>query len=204
MHGSQVSLLCSSAGPAVVRTIAAVQGWVAQRFSTCRLLVYCKPGSQHKVSATGGMVSENMALLLFHHNLLCCHPVVPCPSCPPGLGPELAHRPPVFSLARLTTPTGMQCCQCFSWSSVVAVAAATSGATCTHLPFCMLFTQLKVSFCLCNCLLADLFFRTTDCLRYDQSKCVPPGDENYDITHSGLDAAVSACYSAWLLKGSSG
>jgi hypothetical protein len=37
---------------------------------------------------------------------------------------------------------------------------------------------------------AALFFRSRRCLRLDQSKCVPPGDENYDITRGGLDSMV--------------
>lgn len=38
---------------------------------------------------------------------------------------------------------------------------------------------------------ADIFFRTTDCLRADQSSCYRPGDPYYDITHSGLDAQIN-------------
>ncbi|WIA44587.1 hypothetical protein OEZ86_007310 [Tetradesmus obliquus] len=37
---------------------------------------------------------------------------------------------------------------------------------------------------------SDLFFRSRKCLRLDQSKCVPPGDENYDITMGGLDSML--------------
>jgi hypothetical protein len=39
-------------------------------------------------------------------------------------------------------------------------------------------------------LAADIFFKTTDCLRFDKSTCFPPGHKNYQITHSGLDAQV--------------
>jgi hypothetical protein len=39
-------------------------------------------------------------------------------------------------------------------------------------------------------LTVDIFFKTTDCLRFDKSTCFPPGDKNYQITHSGLDAQV--------------
>ena len=48
--------------------------------------------------------------------------------------------------------------------------------------------------------IADLFFRTTRCLRVDQSGCYnDPTDPLYAITHSGLDAQVipqhmTACF----------
>lgn len=42
------------------------------------------------------------------------------------------------------------------------------------------------------CLCADIFFKTTDCLRADKSTCYKPGDQHYQITHSGLDAQVCA------------
>lgn len=37
---------------------------------------------------------------------------------------------------------------------------------------------------------ADIFFKTTQCLRLDTSTCLYKTDENYMITHSGLDAQV--------------
>lgn len=42
------------------------------------------------------------------------------------------------------------------------------------------------------CLCADIFFKTTDCLRADESTCYKPGDQHYQITHSGLDTQVCA------------
>lgn len=37
---------------------------------------------------------------------------------------------------------------------------------------------------------ADIFFKTTQCLREDTSGCFDKTNENYMITHSGLDAQV--------------
>lgn len=47
---------------------------------------------------------------------------------------------------------------------------------------------------------ADIFFKTTECLRLDKSTCYQPGDEMYEITHSGLDAQVCLCVagSRWI------
>jgi hypothetical protein len=37
---------------------------------------------------------------------------------------------------------------------------------------------------------ASFFFKTKQCLRKDKSTCFKPGDEWYDVTHSGLDVQV--------------
>eukprot|EP00775_Hariotina_reticulata_P009651 gene9651-9811_t len=41
-----------------------------------------------------------------------------------------------------------------------------------------------------NELFSNIFFKTSKCLRKDQSTCYPPGSEWYDITHTGLDAQL--------------
>jgi hypothetical protein len=46
---------------------------------------------------------------------------------------------------------------------------------------------------------AALFFRSRRCLRADQSKCVPPGDEHYDISLGGLDGMVRGYWGFSLL-----
>eukprot|EP00877_Chromochloris_zofingiensis_P013211 jgi/Chrzof1/8143/UNPLg00190.t1 len=38
---------------------------------------------------------------------------------------------------------------------------------------------------------AHLFFKTTRCLRQDQTGCFKPGTQYYEITHTGLDAMVT-------------
>eukprot|EP00775_Hariotina_reticulata_P009112 gene9112-9281_t len=38
---------------------------------------------------------------------------------------------------------------------------------------------------------SNIFFKTTECLRLDQSTCFQPGSPWYDITHSGLDAMAT-------------
>jgi hypothetical protein len=38
---------------------------------------------------------------------------------------------------------------------------------------------------------AHLFFKTTDCLRFDQSTCFTKDSKYHDVTHHGLDAIMS-------------
>eukprot|EP00879_Flechtneria_rotunda_P022137 GHRR01023358.1.p1 GENE.GHRR01023358.1~~GHRR01023358.1.p1 ORF type:complete len:763 (+),score=195.35 GHRR01023358.1:255-2291(+) len=38
--------------------------------------------------------------------------------------------------------------------------------------------------------IADIFFKTTNCLRLDQSTCWQQGSDWYDITHAGIDAMM--------------
>lgn len=38
--------------------------------------------------------------------------------------------------------------------------------------------------------IATIFFRTTACLRHDQSMCYPQGSPWYDISHAGLDVMM--------------
>jgi hypothetical protein len=64
-------------------------------------------------------------------------------------------------------------------------------ASCSEQEACCSLTHLGF-LCEALCLLwvADIFFKTSNCLRIDQSTCFQPGDKNYQITHSGLDAQV--------------
>uniref|UniRef100_A0A383VUJ6 PAS domain-containing protein n=1 Tax=Tetradesmus obliquus TaxID=3088 RepID=A0A383VUJ6_TETOB len=62
----------------------------------------------------------------------------------------------------------------------------------------MLAADVQVTFdpvapaaALTNADVADAFFKTTRCLRKDQSTCYPPDSEWYTITHSGIDAMMN-------------
>jgi hypothetical protein len=71
------------------------------------------------------------------------------------------------------------------------LAVAGTGAGCPQAEVSFDFIAPAGAFASAD--FANLFFKTTQCLRFDLSTCFTQDSKYYDVTHHGLDAIMSRC-----------